>query len=267
LNPEARPVEIPFYLIDAFSDRPFGGNPACVCPLDSWLDDETLHAIAVEHNKYTAFFVANGGDYDLRWFIPAGELELCGHATLASAHVIFDYHEPGRRSVTFQTKGGALGAERVDGMIEIQLPTFSAEPSADADAVAEALGARPVEVLSALDALAAFESEAEIRELAPDMAKLAALDIRGVMATAPGDEPEIDYVLRFFAPGAGVPEDPVTATAQGMAAPYWAGRLGKENLRARQLSARGGAVIATPKGDHVAVAGPAITNQIGLITL
>ena len=260
-------MEIQFYLIDAFSDRPFGGNPACVCPLDAWLDDERLRAMAVEHNKYTAFFVPNGGDYDLRWFVPAGELELCGHATLASAHVIFDYLEPGRDSVTFHTKGGALGAVRADGMIEIELPAFAAEPSGNADAVAEALGARPVEVLAALDALARFESEAEIAALAPDMEMLASLDVRGVIATAPGDEPEIDYVLRFFAPGAGVPEDPVTATAQGMAAPYWAGRLGKESLRARQISSRGGELIATPRGERVAVAGPAITNQIGVITL
>ncbi len=260
-------MEIQFYLIDAFSDRPFGGNPACVCPLDAWLDDERLHTMAIEHNKYTAFFMPNGGDYDLRWFVPAGELALCGHATLASAHVIFDYLEPGRTSVTFHTKGGALGAVRADGMIEIELPAFAAEPSGNADAVAEALGARPVEVLAALDALARFESEAEIAALAPDMEKLAALDIRGVIATAPGDAPEIDYVLRFFAPGTGVPEDPVTATAQGMAAPYWAGRLGKESLRARQISSRGGELIATPRGERVAVAGPAITNQIGVITL
>ncbi len=260
-------MEIPFYLIDAFSDRRFGGNPACVCPLDAWLDDETLHAMAVEHNKYTAFFVPNGGDYDLRWFVPAGELALCGHATLASAHVIFDYLEPGRASVTFHTKGGALGALRADGIIEIELPAFAAEPSENADAVAESLGARPVEVLTALDALASFDSEAEIAALAPDMEKLAALDIRGVIATAPGEAPEIDYVLRFFAPGAGVPEDPVTATAQGMAAPDWAGRLGKEVLRARQLSSRGGEVIATPRGERVAVAGPAVINQIGVITL
>lgn len=260
-------MEIPFYLIDAFSDRPFGGNPACVCPLQSWLDDETLHAIAIEHNKYTAFFIPNGGDYDLRWFVPAGELELCGHATLASAHVIFDYIEPGRDAVTFHTKGGAVDASRADGMIEIELPAFAAEASPHAEAIATALGARPVEVRQALDALALFEQEDEIRALAPDMAALAAIEVRGVMATAPGDAPEVDYVLRFFAPGAGVPEDSVTATAQGMLAPYWAERLGKKTLRARQLSARGGAVIATPRGDRVAVAGPAITNQVGIITL
>ncbi len=223
--------------------------------------------MAIEHNKYTAFFVPNGGDYDLRWFIPAGELELCGHATLASAHVIFEYLERDRDSVTFHTKGGALGAARADGMIEIELPAFAAEPSGDAIEVAAALGARPVEVLTALDALASFETEAEIAALAPDMAKLAALEIRGVIATAPGAAPEIDYVLRFFAPGAGVPEDSVTATAHGMAAPYWAKKLGKEILRARQLSSRGGEVIATPRGERVAVAGPAITNQIGIIAL
>jgi PhzF family phenazine biosynthesis protein len=260
-------MEIPFYLIDAFSDRPFGGNPACVCPLDAWLDDETLLAIAIEHNKYTAFFVANGGDYDLRWFVPAGELELCGHATLASAHVIFEYLEPGRDAVTFNTKGGAVAAVRADGIIEIELPAFAAEECPHADSIAAALGARPIEVRQALDGLALFEHEDEIRALVPDMAALAAIELRGVMATAPGDAPEVDYVLRFFAPGAGVPEDHVTATAQGMLAPYWAERLGKERLAARQLSARGGAVIATPRGGRVAVAGPAVTNQNGVITL
>jgi len=260
-------LRIEAYHVDAFSNQVFGGNAAIVCCLDDWPADKILQAITAEHGRYTAFFSPDGDEYRLRWFVPAGELELCGHATLATAHVILQYREPARKAIRFHTRAGILTASLAEDVVEIELPAFTSEPIPDFESIASALGARPALAARALDALALFDHEDEVRNLAPNMDALAALDVRGVAATAPATDGDADYVLRFFAPDAGIPEDPATASVQGMLAPFWSARLGRDRLVARQLSPRGGELICTPKGDRVGVAGRAVTFSVGTIAL
>ena len=257
------PNTIPIFQVDAFADRPFTGNPAAVCPLDGPLPDALMQDIAAENNlSETAFFHRQGAGpdgavYGLRWFTPTVEVDLCGHATLASAFVLMDQLDDARSEVSFRTRSGLLLVRRRGELYELDFPALPAvaarEPTA---AVGAALGGSPVEILRARAWLAVYASAAEIRALAPDMAALARLDT-SVCVTAPGDRDagDADFVCRYFAPRSGIPEDPVTGSAFCTLAPYWTARLGKERLRARQLSRRGGEVfceVAPDQRVHIA---------------
>ncbi len=258
-------MEIPLYQIDAFADRPFAGNPAAVCPLEAWLPDATMQAIAAENNlAETAFFVPTDGSYDLRWFTPAIEVDLCGHATLASGFLIMTRLRPALDTVAFNSKSGRLTVARHGNLFALDFPAWPAAPHELPPGLAAGLGRRPREVLAvARDYLAVFGSEAEVRDLAPDMAALAALDRMGVIATAPGEA--CDFVSRFFAPAAGIPEDPVTGSAHCTLIPYWARRLGKTKMSARQISRRGGELDCEDRGARVGIAGRAALYLEGRI--
>jgi len=264
-------MRIQVYHVDAFATRPFEGNPAAVCPLESWLPDATLQAIAGEHNlSETAYYVPRGAHYELRWFTPEVEVDLCGHATVASAHVIFDLRrEVAGKRVTFQSKSGELGVERSSEngyvLYALDFPSRPPQPLQGSVDLEQALGTMPRQVLKARDYLCVFGSEDEVVALKPDMAKLAALDCFAVIVTAPGRD--CDFVSRFFAPAKGVNEDPVTGSAHCTLIPYWAGRLGKSKLFARQRSQRGGELWCEQRGDRVSIAGRAVKFSEGTIEL
>jgi PhzF family phenazine biosynthesis protein len=261
-------MRIPLYQIDAFADGPFTGNPAAVCPLDAWLPDAVMQAIASENNlSETAFFVPEGEGYRLRWFTPTTEVDLCGHATLASAHVVFRWLMPGRSSVTFQTQqAGPLTVARDGELLALDFPARPATPCTMDEALVAALGRRPGELLAARDYLAVYDRADDIAALSPDFAAVAALDRFAVIATAPGAA-GVDFVSRFFAPARGVDEDPVTGSSHCTLIPYWAGRLGKNRLEARQLSRRGGVLRCSLQGERVTIAGRAVLYLEGTITI
>jgi PhzF family phenazine biosynthesis protein len=247
-------VKLPIYQLDAFSSATFGGNPAAVCPLPSWVDDATMQSIAAENNlAETAFFVRKGDDYDIRWFTPAHEIDLCGHATLASAYVIFNRLEPGRDRVSFGSKSGPLRVFADGGRLTLDFPALPAKPVEPPAGIDRALGAMPEATLEATALLAVFASEREIRALAPDFALVASAHHHGIIVTAPGDD--VDFVSRFFVPNYGVDEDPATGSAHCTLTPYWAGRLGKTKLRGRQVSRRVGDFWCELRGDRVMIAG------------
>ncbi len=268
-------MELPIYQVDAFTDAVFGGNPAAVCPLPSWLPDPVMQAIAAENNlSETAFFVpgrfaggqfeAGGDGFALRWFTPTVEVELCGHATLASGFVVLDRLQPARRTVTFSTlASGVLGVTRDGDALVMDLPLWPFTPADPVPELGRALGREPDRLYSGPDWMAVYEDESAIRALSPDMAALARLPMVGVIATAPGRT--VDFVSRFFAPAAGIPEDPVTGSAHCMLTPYWAERLGKTRLVARQISRRGGVLVCTLAGDRVELAGRAALYLQGTI--
>lgn len=261
---------IPIWQVDAFADRAFAGNPAAVCPLGAWLSDETLQAIAAENNlAETAFYVAApagaGHDFHLRWFTPGVEIDLCGHATLAAAHVLWRHRGYAGSAIRFQSKSGILTVAREGERYALDFPSRPPRPVAPPAGLAEVLGATPRAVLAARDLVCVFDREADVAALAPDMAALARIDTFAVAATAPGDEH--DYVLRFFAPRAGIPEDPVTGSAQTSLVPYWAGVLGRDTLVGRQISARGGTLWCRLRGDRVEIAGTCADYLAGTITV
>ena len=259
-------MKIPIYQVDAFTSRVFGGNPAAVCPLESWLDDATLQSIATENNlSETAFFVGRDGRYDIRWMTPAAEVDLCGHATLASGWVVMNRIERERAQVVFGSRSGPLTVVREGDLLALDFPARPPEPVGEAREVGEALGRAPRQVLAARDFLAVYDSEEDVRALRPDMARVAALDRHGVIASAPGRN--CDFVSRFFAPAWGVPEDPVTGSSHCTLVPYWAGRLGKDRLRALQVSARGGELFCELRGPRVQIAGRAVPFMEGLIEI
>ena len=258
-------MKIPLYQVDAFSSRPFAGNPAAICPLEKWLPDETMQSIAAENNlSETAFYVRGGAGYDLRWFTPAVEVDLCGHATLAAACVIQEIRrETADSRVVFRTRSGELAVERDGDLYALDFPSRPAQPCVVHPGLAEALGAAPKTVLAARDYLCVFESEEQVTALAPNMSKLAEIDRFAVIVTAPGRD--CDFVSRFFAPSKGVPEDPVTGSAHCTLIPYWAGQLGKTKLFARQRSRRGGEVWCEVRGERVRIAGHAARYMEGVI--
>lgn len=260
-------LELPIYQIDAFADRLFAGNPAAVVPLQTWLPEATMQAIAAENNlSETAFFVADGSDFALRWFTPAWEVPLCGHATLASAHVLMTLLEPGRTAVRFQSKSGPLTVTKAGDLYTLDFPARDIvdDVAGDFDAVAEALGARPVWLKrSAYRYLALFENAAQVAGLVPDMGKLKATPNGACMVTAPGGD--CDFVSRYFAPKYGIDEDPVTGSAHSTLIPFWAAKLGKKKLLARQISKRGGTLHCEDRGDRVAFAGTAKLYMTGTI--
>lgn len=248
--------KIPMYQVDAFATHVFSGNPAAICPLEEWLPDVQMQAIAAENNlAETAFFVRNGKGYKLRWFTPAVEVDLCGHATLASAFVILNDLAPGEQSVSFETKSGTLTVTREGDLYALDFPARPPKECEVYPALIPALGAEPEKILAARDYLAVYSTEEELRALKPDMQALMNIDRFAVIATAPGRES--DFVSRFFAPAKGVPEDPVTGSAHCTLIPYWSKRLGKAKLHAYQVSPRGGELWCEDRGQRVTISGKA----------
>jgi PhzF family phenazine biosynthesis protein len=261
-------MRLPIYQVDAFTSRLFAGNPAAVVPLQDWPPDATLQAIAAENNlSETAFFVRDRDGWELRWFTPMAEIDLCGHATLAAAAVIFRHVEPARRRVEFRTrKAGTLGVTRQGEELALDFPARPAAPVAVPPDLGAALGAAPVEALvAARDYLCVFENTEDVHNLRPDFAALGKLD-RPVICTAPGVG-EFDFVSRFFAPALGIDEDPVTGSAHCTLVPFWAERLGRTHLRAKQVSPRGGELSCALDGDRVIIAGRAAFYLEGWITV
>jgi PhzF family phenazine biosynthesis protein len=252
-------MRTPLFQIDAFTTRRFAGNPAAVMPMASFPADSVMQAIAAENNlAETAFLVPEGGDYRLRWFTPAVEVPLCGHATLASAAVVMERLEPNRKSVVFHTKSGPLTVTRAGAGYVMDFPSRPSEPVAAPPGLAAALGVSPAEVLvNSFNYMAVFDHADQVRALAPDMAAVARVDRSGVIVTARGDGSS-DFISRYFAPAKGIPEDPVTGSAHCMLAPYWAQRLGKSQFRAYQASPRGGEVICQLIGDRVTLEGACV---------
>jgi PhzF family phenazine biosynthesis protein len=255
-------VTLPLYIVDAFTARPFAGNPAAVCLLDSARPDAWMQSLAAEMNlSETSYLLPEGDGYRLRWFTPKVEVDLCGHATLASAHVLW---QTGRlksdQAARFQTRSGVLTATRQGETITMDFPAVRAQPCTDDPGLAAALGA-PLRYLgrNGMDYLALVDSEATLRGLRPDLARLTELPVRGVIVTAGSASAEFDFVSRFFAPRVGVPEDPVTGSAHCCLAPFWAERLGKSEMRAYQASPRGGVVQVGVRGERVQLGGAAVT--------
>ena len=259
-------MKLPLYQIDAFTSRMFRGNPAAVVLLDDWLPDETLMAIAAENNlAETAFVVARGDVMPLRWFTPTVEVDLCGHATLAAAHVLFRYAFPSAKSVTFGTRSGNLVVTREDELLCMEFPSRPGKPMQVTESLVAALGVRPREAHGSRDLLVIFDSESQVRDFQPDFQRIAMLDTFAVIISAPGDTS--DFVYRFFAPRQGIPEDPATGSANCTLVPYWAARLGKPELVAKQLSARGGDLRCALRGDRVLIAGRTVEYLRGEISV
>lgn len=250
-------MKLTLYQVDAFADRVFEGNPAAVCPLDAWLSDDRLQAIAEENNlSETAFFVSEGDCFRLRWFTPVEEVDLCGHATLATAYVLFELRGYDRPEIHFETRSGRLTVSRHGAGFRLAFPATQPRPCAAPDALVSGLGRAPRETLAGFDYIAVYDSEDDVRALEPDFAQLQLLDLRGVVATAPGNNS--DFVSRCFFPKLRVNEDPVTGSAHCELAPYWGARLDRPQLDARQLSQRGGAVKCELRGDQVILSGNAV---------
>jgi PhzF family phenazine biosynthesis protein len=261
-------MKIPIYQADAFTDKLFGGNPAAICPLEKWLPDEAMQNIAIENNlAETAFFVKNETGYKLRWFTPEYEIDLCGHATLASAHILFTQLGHKEDVIHFETiKAGTLSVQKDGDKYTMDFPSRPPIYIEAPVGLVEALGEKqPLEVLRSRDYFLVYESENDILEISPDFFALSKMDTVGVIVTAPGKN--VDFVSRFFAPGAGIPEDPVTGSAHCNLIPYWAGKLGKSKLHAYQLSARKGELWCELKGDRVLISGNAVTYLKGEIYL
>jgi predicted PhzF superfamily epimerase YddE/YHI9 len=253
-----RAMHIPYYQVDAFTSRTFAGNPAGVCVLENWLPDNILQCIAAENNlAETAFFTREDDHYHLRWFTPVLEVDLCGHATLATAFVLYsELGCPPDQALRFHTRSGWLAAMRLGNIIELDFPARPPVPCPAPEELLRGLGSKPREVLKARDFVAVYDSQAQVAALTPNMTLLAQLDCLGVVATARGED--ADFVSRFFAPRAGVPEDPVTGSSHSSLIPFWAGRLGKTDLLARQISKRGGELHCRHAGERVAIGGRAV---------
>lgn len=259
-------MELDIFQIDAFADRVFSGNPAAVVPLKKWLPDATLQHIAQENNlSETAFFVKKGEYYELRWFTPETEVDLCGHATLAAAYVPFEFKKYKDACIVFETKSGRLFVDREGDLLSLDFPAWAPKPFPVPELLVEALGARPVETYATRDILAVFQNEAEVRALKPRLRLLAELDAVCVICTAPGKD--YDFVSRSFAPAVGIPEDPVTGSSHCTLTPYWSRRLGKKSLTAFQASARGGELYCEDMGDRVKIAGRAACYMKGMAHL
>ncbi|HKK46071.1 MAG TPA: PhzF family phenazine biosynthesis protein [Balneolaceae bacterium] len=259
-------MKLSIYQVDAFSQQPFKGNPAAVCPLDEWLPDELMQNIAMENNlSETAFFVKQENDYRLRWFTPVAEVDLCGHATLASSHVLFEHLGYDADMIRFDSNSGELQVRREDDRLLMNFPASEVNPVDIPDFLEEAVGIPAQELYKDTDYLYVVENEQQVRNLNPDIRLLKEADVRGIIVTAPGNE--VDFVSRFFAPAVGVEEDPVTGSAHTMLTPYWSARLGNNELIARQISQRGGTIYCTLQGDRVELGGYACTILQGEISI
>ncbi|MEW6668397.1 MAG: PhzF family phenazine biosynthesis protein [Thermodesulfobacteriota bacterium] len=261
-------MRIPLYQVDAFTSQVFFGNPAAVCLLERWLEDSILQAVASENNlSETAFLVRNAEGFDLRWFTPVTEVALCGHATLASAFVLFTRRDWPEESIRFRTrKSGELVVSRRGDLLEMDFPARPPNPQGPPDGLLEALHVTPEAVLgSAEDLLVVLDSEKVVREVQPDFGALERVACRGTIVTARGDRS--DFVSRFFAPRVGVPEDPVTGSSHCVLTPYWASVLGKQELHAYQVSKRGGELFCTDLGERVKISGRAALYLEGTISI
>lgn len=259
-------MQLHFHQVDAFSDRPFAGNPAMVYRLDQWLEDGLMQQVAAEHNlAETAFVVAEDDGYRIRWFTPSTEVPLCGHATLASAHVLFDVYAEQAPRLDFKSRSGLLSVSRENGRLWLDFPRIDPQPLTEPVAVAEALGCEVREVYQTRELFVVLDSEQAVRDCAPDMAALARLPGLGVIVTAPGERH--DFVSRSFAPGIGIPEDPVTGSTHCSLIPYWAARLGKSELQAFQCSTRGGELFCRLEGERVKIGGMARRVASGTLML
>ncbi len=255
-------MELEFFHVDAFAETVFEGNPAAVYPLETWLPDDTLQSIATEHNlSETVFFVPTSEGYHIRWFTPVTEVSLCGHATLACAHVIFSILELEGVKISFSSLSGPLAVNREDHLLTLDFPAVIGECAEAPAGLVEGLGLNPVEIFRCDDYVVVLKSEAEVANLKPNLRELAKVECRGICVTAPGET--LDFVSRFFAPRFGIDEDPVTGSAHCALAPYWSKRLGKTELTARQLSARSGSLKCRVEGDRVFISGKAITYSQG----
>jgi PhzF family phenazine biosynthesis protein len=256
---------LPIFQVDAFTPKAFGGNPAAVCPLQSWLDDDLLRAVAAENNlSETAYLVPRGEDYELRWFTPVCEVKLCGHATLASALVVMQILSPERNSVSFHTRSsGKLTVRRDGDLLAMDFPAKKPLPCPNPPTtLAEGLGAPPASVVQIEDNyFAIYESASVVRDIRPDFGALAKLHPCGVAITAPGDDS--DFVSRYFVPSYGIPEDPVTGSTHCSLAPYWGERLAKKSLHARQISQRAGELWCDLRADRVIIKGNAVLVMRG----
>ncbi|MBK7707595.1 MAG: PhzF family phenazine biosynthesis protein [Acidobacteria bacterium] len=248
-------MSLTIYQVDAFAKDVFKGNPAAICPLKEWLPKETMQAIAYENNlSETAFFVRNGDAFEIRWFTPTFEIDLCGHATLASAYVIFEILQSENEIIRFRSHlSGDLFVEKQGGLFVLDFPSRPPAPAEALPGLIEAIGKKPKEILRGRDFFLVYESESDIRAIAPNFTRLLDVPTHGVIVTAPGDD--CDFVSRFFAPEVGVFEDPVTGSAHCNLIPFWAERLGKQVLFARQVSERGGELFCEIHGDRVKIGG------------
>lgn len=260
-------MTLPLFQIDAFTDKVFGGNPAAVVPLDSWLPDEQMQHIALENNlSETVFICGKENNYEIRWFTPAVEVALCGHATIATAHYL--YNIAGLTgTITFQSKSGPISVNKLDEWYILNFPSMALEVVTDIPKeLTDSLGIKPESVLkSSDDWQLVYTTQTEIEQLKPDFTKLQSFPARGIIVTAPAAEIGVDFVSRFFAPASGVNEDPVTGSAHTKLIPYWSARLNKNELVAKQLSQRGGVLKCTHQNDRVLIGGQAKLYMIGNI--
>lgn len=260
-------MKLDLYQADAFTAKLFEGNPAAVCPLEEWLPNSVLQQIAMENNlSETAFFVKEeGGEFRLRWFTPATEVDLCGHATLAAAHILFEELEFPEKEIVFSSNSGPLTVRRRENLLAMNFPATEGEEVEAPEELVKAMGLERANAYRATDYMIVLDNEEQVSDLNPDYFLLEKVQTRGVIVTAPGNQ--FDFVSRFFAPAVGINEDPVTGSAHTMLTPYWSKRLEKEKLRARQISQRGGTVYCTYLGDRVEIAGEAVTYLVGTIEI
>ena len=259
-------MKIKLYQVDAFTSKAFEGNPAAVCPLDEWLDDALMQNIAAENNlAETAFFVENGDSYDLRWFTPTTEVNLCGHATLASAYVLFNYLDYAQKEIRFNSKSGILNVSKKGEFITLDFPNERATVCQTPQAIKNAFALEPFVVLRSVDYIVVFEDGIDITKISPKLDELKKLDLRGVCITTTHNE--YDFVSRFFAPNYGIDEDSVTGSAYTQLTPYWAERLNKTSFTSKQLSRRGGELTSEIKKDRVFISGTAVCTVVGEIIL
>jgi PhzF family phenazine biosynthesis protein len=260
-------MKLKIFQADAFASGLFKGNPAAVVPLSEWLSDELMQQIAAENNlSETAFFIPEGNDFHIRWFTPKAEVILCGHATLASSHVLFNELNYQKETISFNSKSGILTVRKIEDKLRLDFPADLSKPVEIVPLFTEALGASPIETFKGrTDYLLLFESEEMIRKMNPNFHLLKQTEDRGIIVTSKGTE--VDFVSRFFAPGVGIDEDPVTGSAHTTLVPFWAARLGKKELTALQLSERGGELWCTLSGDRVLISGKAVTYLRGEIEI
>jgi len=261
-------LQLPLFQVDAFADRVFAGNPAAVCPLERWLDDGKMQSIATENNlSETAFLVPQGDHYGLRWFTPTSEIRLCGHATLAAGYVVFNFLEPTKQTVRFETRSGSLSVNRDGELLALDFPALAPWPSSSLPAeLVRGLQPMPRVAVQITDNyFVVYDKEEDVRNARPELALLEKLHPCGVAITAPGKD--VDFVSRYFAPSYGIPEDPVTGSTHCSLTPYWAVRLGKTKLHARQLSQRGGELWCEMAGERVWIKGKAVLYLKGSIEI
>ncbi len=259
-------MKIKFYQVDAFTSEMFGGNPAGVCPLDEWIPEASMQLIATENNlSETAFFVDNGKHFEIRWFTPEVEINLCGHATLASGHVLFNHLGYPKNEIVFSSISGELKVSQKNGLLALDFPTNEFKKITALPEIIKGLGLKPIEVYLGSYCMAVVDNEANVRDLNVDFQQLLTIDANGIIVTAKGDE--VDFVSRFFAPRMGINEDPVTGSAHTYLIPYWANKLGKNELSALQLSKRGGELYCKLIDKRVEIMGHAVTYMEGEIFL